>query len=160
MIEGEHWQSLFARVQGQARHSPQDALIRQIVRLRARDRCEYCLHPTMGQFQIDHILPSARWQVQSATRRGPNHLENYAWSCPFCNTAKGAQIAGRVAGLPTRLFDPRLDRWRDHFTSMHRFLFIAGITPIGVATEKALGFNGGGIGGPLGTRHESILVGR
>jgi hypothetical protein len=41
----------------------------------------------------------------------------------------------------------------------YNYLFIVGVTPIGVATQQALGFNAGEIGGPLGTRHDSIVVG-
>lgn len=159
VTDDRHWRDLLAHVEGQRRHDPQDDLIRQIARLRARDSCEYCLHPTTEQFQIDHITPQARWRSAGANRRGPHHLDNYAWCCPFCNSAKGKQITRRVMAQPIRLFDPRRDRWPDHFTFMQRYLFIVGITPIGVATQNALGFNKGGIGGPLGTRHESILTG-
>jgi hypothetical protein len=153
------WEDLLAQIGGQNRHDPHDQLVRQIVRLRARDGCEYCLHPTIGQFQIDHIVPHAWWREREPNQAGPDHLSNFAWSCPFCNTAKGKQVARHVGAQDTRLFNPRLDRWLDHFTFMHRFLFIVGLTPIGIATQFALGFNEGGIGGPLGTRHEGILVG-
>lgn len=74
-------------------------MVRLAVRLRAGDSCEYCFLPTVGRFQIDHIIPPVHWAEYSAgrirlvapvpVRRGPHHLDNYAWSCPFCNAAKG-----------------------------------------------------------------------
>jgi hypothetical protein len=45
-----------------------------------------------------------------------------------------------------RLFDPRRDTWSEHFTFLNHYLFIVGITPVGVATQRALGFNAGEIG--------------
>lgn len=37
---------------------------------------------------------------------------------------------------------------------------IVGVSGIGRATEAALAFNDARLGGPLGTRHDAILVGR
>jgi hypothetical protein len=153
------------------RHDPQDSLVRQIVRLRARDACEYCLLPTTGQFQIDHVIPAALWStyaagqlrpalVPIAARRGPDHLDNFAWCCAFCNLGKRQQVTYRIGAQTLRLFDPRHDRWMDHFTFANSYLLIVGITPIGVATQRALGLNTGELNGPLGTRHDAILDGR
>jgi hypothetical protein len=50
---------LIAQVEREEQNDPHDPLVRQVVRLRARDACEYCLHPTTGQFEIDHIIPIA-----------------------------------------------------------------------------------------------------
>jgi hypothetical protein len=141
------------------------------VRLRARDACEYCLAPTAGLFHVDHVVPAALWPAYRAGRlpglrprpgrRGPDHLDNLAWSCPFCNAAKGQRVTGRAGGgRPGRLFDPRRDRWPDHFAFVHRYLFVVGISRIGRITERALGLNDARVGGPLGTRHDAILVGR
>jgi hypothetical protein len=93
-------------------------------------------------------------------RRGPEHLDNFAWCCPFCNVAKGQQVAHRVGRRPFRLFDPRRDRWSEHFTYVHNYLFIVGLPVIGRATEQALRFNDPRLNGPLGARHDAILIGR
>jgi hypothetical protein len=93
-------------------------------------------------------------------RRGPDHVDNFAWSCPFCNVGKSQRVTWRLGQATVRLFDPRRDAWSTHFRFLHSYLFIAGVTPIGAATQRALGFNAGEIGGPLGTRHDSILAGR
>ena len=138
--------------------------------MRARDACEYCLLPTSGQFHVDHVIPPTVWQDYVAgslpsvrptpARRGPHHLDNFAWCCPFCNTAKGHQVSRRSGRRLYRLFDPRHDRWPEHFAFVHGYLFIVGLAGIGRATEEALRFNDPRLDGPLGTRHDAILVGR
>ena len=152
------------------RHAPHNPQVRLAVRLRARDACEYCLLPTLGEFHVDHIIPRSRWSDYCAgrlraprpttTRRGPDHLDNFAWCCPFCNTVKGPQVASRVGAGLVRLFDPRRDQWPEHFVFLHQFLLIAGVSPIGRASERALRLNDPSHGGPLGARHELILAGR
>jgi len=153
------------------RHDPQDRLVRQVVRPRAHDACEYCLLPTSGQFQIDHAIPSALWSACVAgqlhpaggpisSRRRPDHLDTFAWCCAFCNLGKRQQVTYRIGTQALRLFDPRGDRWAEHFTFANSYLLIVGLTPIGVATQRALGLNSGELSGPLGTRHDAILDGR
>jgi hypothetical protein len=151
-------------------HGARDPLVRIAVRLRAGDTCEYCLLRTVGRFEIDHIIPPMRWaeytagQVRIAEprkgRRGPHHLDNYAWSCPFCNAAKSLQLSCRVGRRSYRLFDPRHDSWVEHFGFVHRYLFVVGLTMIGNATINALQMNDARLDGPLGPRHEAILHGR
>lgn len=38
-------------------HSPRNPDVRDVVRLRADDACEYCLLPTIGRFNVEHIIP-------------------------------------------------------------------------------------------------------
>lgn len=119
------------------------------------------------QFHLDHIIPRSRWNeyvedriaglTPLAGRRGPDHWENYVWSCPFCNTRKGNRVTVRLRDSTVRLFDPRHDRWSDHFGFSQAHLFIVGRTPIGEASERVLGFNGAGLDGPLGVRHQFIV---
>jgi 5-methylcytosine-specific restriction endonuclease McrA len=170
VIDPARLQELLDHVATLPRHEQHDPLIRQIARLRARDACEYCLHPTTGQYQIDHLIPRTRWpeyltgQLPDMNlppgRHGPDHLDNYGWCCPFCNGSKQDRLAFRIGELSVRIFDPRRDRWPEHFTFVNHYLFIIGITPVGVATQRLLGFNAGDIHGPLGTRHDSIVGGR
>jgi len=160
-----------AILQRRAQHSPRNCDVRAAVRLRARDACEYCLFPTAGRFQIEHIIPPDLWDdyanghlpglSSQPDRGGPNHIDNYAWSCPFCNQRKHDRVSHRVGRRSTRFFDPRHDHWPDHFTftigSAH--LFLEGISPEGRATEIGLGFNESGAEGPLAWRHVTILAG-
>jgi hypothetical protein len=123
--------------------------------------------PTAGQFHVDHIVPPALWLDYAAGRidavppiegrRGPDHLDNFAWSCPFCNSAKRDRVAHAAGRVVSRLYDPRRDRWPEHFAFFHRYLFVVGLTAIGTATERTLAFNDSRLGGPLGTRHEAVL---
>jgi hypothetical protein len=140
------------------------------VRLRARDACEYCLLPTTVHFEIDHVIPARLWPLTSSPqgvavaprrqRSGPHHIDNFAWACPSCNRGKRDQITGKSGRRQYRLFDPRHDRWRDHFYFLHGYLLIMGVPGIGRATAQALRFNDARPEGSVGTRHEAIMAGR
>lgn len=163
-------EALLRHLQTRERHDPHNEDVRLAVRLRARDACEYCLMPTFGKYQVDHIVPARLWASRSIDRisalepdrhrSGPDHLDNLAWACSFCNLGKGEQITGMSGRRRFRLFDPRRDRWSDHFFYLHRHLLIAGLPGIGKATERALQFNDARPEGPIGTRHEAIVAGR
>lgn len=154
-------------------HSPRNPDVRDIVRLRANDACEYCLLPTISKFQIEHIIPQQLWREYVDGRQpgvppipgrgGPHHIDNYAWSCPFCNEAKSKRVSHGMGRKAVRFFDPRHDRWPDHFAfyNASRYLLLIGVTEIGRVTASANGlhFNEGGAEGPLGTRHIKIMDG-
>src|SRR5579884_3178012 len=84
-----------AALQQRPVHNPENREVRAVVRLRARDACEYCLLPTVSLFHVEHIIPPGLWADYVAgrlagvppqpDRGGPDHIDNYAWSCPFCN---------------------------------------------------------------------------
>lgn len=158
-----------AALRRRAVHDPHNSDVREVVRLRANDACEYCLLPTTSKFEVEHIIPRHLWDNYLADllpgvrlrrrRHGPDHLDNFAWSCPFCNRAKG----DRVGQGRTRFFDPRYDRWPRHFIfpSATGYIVIAGATPIGHVTAgpSGLDFNAGGLEGPMVTRHLAIQAG-
>jgi len=153
------------------RHDPHDQNVRDVVQQRAADACEYCLMPTTGKFEVEHIVPKARWQDYlagnyPALRRAQrlslptyDHIANFAWSCSFCNNAKNGPARPRTA---TRLFDPRFDHWPDRFGYLpsKRYGVIVGIGPVGKATVRALNFQQGGPEGALAERYTAILDGR
>lgn len=147
---------------GRVEHDAGDAIVRNAVQLRARDACEYCLMPTYGHYHIDHIIPKAHWDSYSAetlaisphpSRIGTvlDHVDNYAWACAFCNSAKGDHVDGLVDPKRPRrgrmrLFDPRYDRWPEHFYFRDDLSLIYGRDAIGWATVHVLGFNEGPLG--------------
>jgi len=103
------------------------------IRSRAQDRCEYCLLPQSVlrlRFHMDHII--------ARQHGGSDALENLALACGRCNRHKGTNIAGvdQDTGQTARLFNPRTDRWSDHFRWDGPL--ICGLTPTGRATEKLL----------------------
>ncbi len=113
-----------------------DKLLDQSVRLRAGNRCEYCLMPQSARefrFQIDHVI--------ARQHGGPSTSENLALCCGRCNLHKGPNLAGidSLTGQLVRLFDPRQDVWLDHFN--WQGVILTGITPVGRATIVVLKMN-------------------
>ena len=93
-------------------------------------------HIVIGMpLEIDHIIPEAA---------GGSSDETNLWlACPRCNRHKGAQTHGtdEETGERVPLFDPRRQRWHDHFAWQEDGLYIVGLTPIGRATVDALQMN-------------------
>jgi HNH endonuclease len=62
--------------------------LRQQVRQRAGDRCEYCRLPDWlelaGPFHVEHII--------ARQHRGPDEFSNLAWACSRCNHRTGASF--------------------------------------------------------------------
>jgi hypothetical protein len=113
-----------------------DERLRNQVRQRATDCCEYCrVSQSSDQlpFQVDHII--------AQVHHGTTVLENLAWSCFDCNVYKGTNLAGvdPDTGQIVRLFHPRNDRWEDHFDWSGPLLL--GITAEGRATIDVLRLN-------------------
>jgi hypothetical protein len=120
---------------------------RRVVRERAQRRCEYCHADERWQFvrfTIDHILP------QSAG--GSDDVDNLALACRNCNERRGNRIEGRdpETEAVVLLFNPRGERWADHFGWDAARLHIVGRTPTGRATVAMLDLND--------ERHEGIVI--
>jgi hypothetical protein len=112
-----------------------NAETRLAVAVRANYLCEYCLIAEEDTFfgcQIDHII--------SIKHGGETEADNLAYACAFCNRFKGSDIASVSAkGVLVRFFNPRIDRWLDHF-QLER-LSIQPLTEIGEATARILRVN-------------------
>ena len=111
---------------------------RQLIAKRARGRCEYCRSPmafATQSFSVEHILP--------ISRGGETNMDNLALACPGCNSHKYTKIEAidPVDGALTPLYNPRLQRWRNHFSWNEDFTRILGLTPTGRATVNALQMN-------------------
>jgi hypothetical protein len=113
------------------------AALREQVRERANNRCEYCLihqeHDAFYVFPVDHVI--------ARQHDGPSQLDNLCLSCFRCNSHKGPNIASidPVTGSLTSLFHPREDDWDEHFE--WDGALIIGRTPRGRATVKLLTMN-------------------
>lgn len=116
-----------------ARVSPS---LRRLVHARAQGRCEYCLIQ-----EGDSHFPHQPDHVIAQKHRGPTHEDNLAWACYLCNLLKGSDIASVdvETGRIERLFNPRTDRWDEHFRLDQGR--IVPLTPIGRVTEYLLQFN-------------------
>ena len=113
-----------------------DAALEDLIRRRARSRCEYCLLPeevSNTPFQFDHII--------AQSHGGQTVSENLAYACFHCNNFKGPNLAGIDARnrKVVRLFHPRQDVREQHFAWQGERL--VGRTPIGRATIEALRLN-------------------
>ena len=112
--------------------------VRQRVAEEARHRCGYCLRTEelMGMpMTLDHIIPEAAG--------GPSSEENLWLACRRCNEFKGPQTHARdpLTGKQVRLFNPRQQKWSDHFAWSEDGTEIQGLTPCGRATVTALKLN-------------------
>jgi 5-methylcytosine-specific restriction endonuclease McrA len=90
-----------------------DDSVRQLVRARAGQRCEYCRLPQDAgasiRFHIEHIRPRQHG--------GDDSPDNLALACPNCNWNKGPNISAVDPATDSivPLFNPRTHSWRDHF---------------------------------------------
>jgi hypothetical protein len=84
-------------------------------------------------FAIDHII--------AKQHKGRASDGNLALSCPFSNLHKGPNVAGidPETGKFTSLFNPRRDRWADHFR--WDGITILGISAVGRTTVLVLAMN-------------------
>lgn len=108
------------------------------VALRAGHRCEYCRAPEAVinfPFEVEHIVPESRGGVDTES--------NSALACRSCNLHKAAHVSARdsESQLVVRLFQPREDRWEEHFQFNFKIGTITGLTAIGRATVTRLDMN-------------------
>ena len=113
-----------------------DASLKETVRRRAGFRCEYCHLPEAIAelpFQFDHIV--------AAQHGGMPTEDNLAWACARCNRHKGPNLSGidPESGKLTRLFNPRIDVWAEHF--IWNDAILTGQTAIGRTTIAVLQIN-------------------
>ncbi len=79
---------------------------------RAGHRCEYCRAPEAvfnSPFEVEHILPTSRG--------GKDEEGNLCLACRACNLRKSDRLVwhDEVTGQDVALFNPRAERWSDHF---------------------------------------------
>lgn len=110
-----------------------DAALRQLIRQRASERCEYCRLPESAvdfTFHVEHII--------ARQHGGSNLAPNLCLACERCNLHKGPNLTSidPLTGTTVLLFHPREHQWEDHFEV--RQAEIAGLTPIDRATVRLL----------------------
>ena len=83
--------------------------------------------------RADHIV--------SVKHGGETDEDNLALACLPCNRARGSDIGSLVHDRFTRFYNPRTDRWFDHFELAPDGVRINPVSDIGTATVRILGFN-------------------
>ena len=111
---------------------------RRALRERAGYLCEYCHSPerlSANRFTVEHVIPKSLG--------GSDELDNLALACRRCNERRYNFLAGfdpetqQVAPL----FNPRHQKWGEHFIWREQGVVIEGITPTGRATCARLDLN-------------------
>jgi hypothetical protein len=128
------------------------AHLQRFVVQRAHGHCEYCGLSQEGQeaqFHIDHVVPVV---LGGETIEG-----NLALACVSCSLRKAAKqfSPDPETDIDAPLFNPRADRWGDHFR--WNGVCVEGLTSTGRATVDALKMNRLLI---LAIREEEVLRGR
>ena len=112
------------------------AALRREIRERARECCEYCLIADSQVYfphEPDHLI--------ARKHGGKSVSENLGLACFDCNRFKGTDIASIdvVTGQLVGLFNPRTQRWSDHFRLEGGR--VIPLTPTGRVTEQILRLN-------------------
>ena len=110
--------------------------LRRVVIQRADNHCEYCGLAQVSQiatFHIDHVVPVAAG--------GQTSESNLALACVSCSLRKAARLTvfDPETGLEAPFFNPRTDRWSDHF--QWEGTFAVGISAVGRAAVEVLALN-------------------
>ncbi|MCE9567547.1 MAG: HNH endonuclease [Planctomycetes bacterium] len=109
-----------------------------VVARRGNHRCEYCRAPEAifnFPFEVEHVFPTSRG--------GSDDESNLALTCRSCNLHKSDVVTvwDSVAEEEVALFNPRTDRWSEHFELELERGEIRGLTATGQATVTQLHLN-------------------
>ncbi|MDF5717144.1 MAG: HNH endonuclease signature motif containing protein [Rhizonema sp. NSF051] len=110
--------------------------LRRLVGDRANHACEYCLIPEIAALvphEVDHVI--------AQKHGGQTDETNLALACTICNKYKGSDLTSidPSNGEIMRLYQPRHDRWYDHFQLKDGE--ILPLTAIGRVTVRLLQMN-------------------
>lgn len=102
------------------------------------ERCEYCRTSewvTGTPLEVDHIQPLAK--------DGATSKENLCRACSSCNTNKGDRTEAKdlVTGEVEPLFNPRQQKWAEHFSWSEDGAMLVGLTACGRVTIETLQMN-------------------
>ena len=88
-----------------------------------------------NRFTVDHIIPQSLG--------GSDEIENLALACRRCNERRYNFVAGIDPNTQeiVPIFNPRQQKWEEHFVWIGGGISIEGITPIGRATCIRLDLN-------------------
>jgi hypothetical protein len=112
--------------------------VRQQLAQEVGHRCGYCLADELLSgipLTIEHIIPTVKG--------GSNNLDNLWLACRPCNEYKGVQTQAidPITNERVSLYNPRTQRWSEHFAWSDDTTEMIGLTAIGRATIIALQIN-------------------
>ena len=110
--------------------------LRQLVRDRAQNACEYCLIPEIAVLvphEVDHVI--------AEKHGGQTIADNLALACTLCNRYKGSDVASIDPDNReiVRLYRPNRDLWTEHFRLNAGE--VSPLTAIGRVTVRLLQLN-------------------
>ena len=116
--------------------------LKQAVRARAKNCCEYCHSQekfATQSFSIEHIYP--------LSKGGETKLDNLALACQGCNNHKYNKTEGTdpVTGKIVSLYHPRREDWQNNFSWNDDYTLIIGLTTTGRVTVEVLRLNREGL---------------
>jgi HNH endonuclease len=105
---------------------------------RAGHRCEYCRAPEAvfnSRFEVEHIL--------ATSQQGSDDDTNLTLACRSCNLLKSdhRHAWDEFTKSAVWLFNPRQDRWEEHFQVIEETGLVQGTTAVGRATIACLRLN-------------------
>ena len=117
--------------------TPIPTALRELVKQRANQRCEYCLlhqnDEPVYPHEVDHII--------AEKHAGLTQADNLAYACFYCNRFKGTDLASidPLTNEITPLFNPRIQQLDDHFALDSAV--IVPLTAVGRVTVRLLQLN-------------------
>jgi len=114
------------------------ASVKEQVRQADRDRCCYCQTQEANSgipLSFDHILPQSKG--------GDATFKNICLACRACNEFKSDATEGidLLTGERIALFNPRTQKWAEHFRWSEDGSRVEGVTAVGIATVVTLRMN-------------------
>ena len=112
--------------------------LREQIRTADNGRCAYC-----QTSEANSGIPLKHDHIQPRAKGGQTTFENICQACRSCNEHKSdlTEAIDPSTGETVPLFNPRLQRWSDHFEWSADGIQIVGLTMIGRATVIALQMN-------------------
>ncbi|WP_375495662.1 HNH endonuclease [uncultured Nostoc sp.] len=103
-----------------------------------KGRCCYCLTT-----EANSGIPMTHDHIQPRSKGGETTFENLCLACRSCNEFKAdsTEAIDPLTGETTLLFNPRTQRWSDHFNWSSDATIVEDLTTIGRATIVCLRMN-------------------
>lgn len=112
--------------------------LRERIKIDDNGRCAYC-----RTAEANSGLPLTHDHIQPRAKGGRTNFENVCQACRSCNEYKSdsTEALDPLTGETVPLFNPRHQRWSEHFSWSVDSTQINGLTMIGRATVIALKMN-------------------